>query len=102
MLVRTDITQWPHLPATALLDELAHVVSELFGLYQELSISEVEERREKVQTHQRSDQETVTGRDREAASAALAATLSVIELKGQIAALETLRDFGMMLVTRGL
>lgn len=93
-----EIRKWPHLPKIELIDKLAEVTAELFGAHQVHSINLVEERRVKVNAYARSDQGSVTGRDREASAAGLAATLSVLETEGEIAALSLARELLLELI----
>lgn len=96
-----EIVDWPHLPRTKLVDRLADLVSELFALYQEAATVEVSERQAKAQGFAASPESSVTLRDRAGAAAALAASLELVELRGRIAALESARELGFMLVAMG-
>jgi hypothetical protein len=97
-----ELETWPHLPRPALVARLAAVVTELYGAYQELAGSLAEERKAKVGGWHGSGAERVSERERDAESAALAASMSVFELRGRVYALEAARDFGYRLLTPNL
>ncbi len=96
-----EVTTWPQLGQPQLLERLAVVIRELFGLYEQLATAELEERRARVHGYAVSQESGTTARDRDAAAAALPAAMQVNELRGRITSLESAREYGYLLVSLG-
>lgn len=82
-------------------DRLYTVTTSLADKYRELALIESTEHRSKIEAWHNSNEETLKGRDRVADFSALSFTLDIIQLKGEIKALELEYDYIKILIDRG-
>lgn len=94
-----EVPTWISLSRMEIVERLSHVIAELAGLYQEAAVVEAEEVKARANGFAAAiGLESITARDRAAREASLPASMALLELRGNIAALESVREFGYMMV----
>jgi hypothetical protein len=86
-------TRYLEMDRGEVLERYAELAQEIAGRSEEVGRLQAEEKEERARGWRQSAEETVSGRERDAAAAALTVTSSLLRCQGELAALCEERDF---------